>query len=107
MDPTRDIEALIDLMARLPGLGPRSARRAVLMLLKKRGQVMVPLATAMANVALTARDCVICGNIGTSDTCALCTDPARATGEGLICRLLQRRIAIVNRAQQHRQIKPT
>ena len=80
MDPARDIESLIDLMARLPGLGPRSARRAVLMLLKKRAQVMAPLATAMAQVALTARDCVVCGNIGTSDTCPICADDARATG---------------------------
>jgi recombination protein RecR len=80
-DAPREIEALIDLMARLPGLGPRSARRAVLMMLKKRGQVMAPLAQAMANVALTARDCQVCGNIGTSDICGICTDEARATGE--------------------------
>ena len=78
---TRDIDDLIDLMARLPGLGPRSARRAVLMLLKKRGQVMAPLAQRMAHVAATARDCMTCGNIGTSDICAICADPARATGE--------------------------
>lgn len=78
---TRDIETLIDLMARLPGLGPRSARRAVLALLKKRGQLMAPLATAMAGVALTARDCVVCGNIGTADLCPICADPARLTGE--------------------------
>ena len=77
----RDIEALIDLMARLPGLGPRSARRAVLLLLKKREQVMVPLAQAMAQVALSARDCTRCGNIGTTDICAICTDPRRANGE--------------------------
>ena len=77
----RDIEALIDLMARLPGLGPRSARRAVLLLLKKREQVMVPLAQSMAQVALSARDCTVCGNIGTTDICAICTDPRRATGE--------------------------
>jgi recombination protein RecR len=75
------IEALIDLMARLPGLGPRSARRAVLVLLKKRAQLMVPLAQAMAEVALSAKDCHICGNIGTSDICAICADPRRATGE--------------------------
>lgn len=80
-DTPREIEALIDLMARLPGLGPRSARRAVLMLLKKRAQVMAPLAQAMAQVALNARDCQVCGNIGTSDTCPVCADPARATGE--------------------------
>lgn len=80
-DAPREIEALIDLMARLPGLGPRSARRAVLTLLKKRGQLMAPLAQAMANVALTARDCVVCGNIGTGDRCPICADDRRATGE--------------------------
>ncbi len=80
-DATRDIEDLIDLMARLPGLGPRSARRAVLALLKKRGQLMAPLAQAMAHVALTAKDCVVCGNVGTGDTCAICSDPARENGE--------------------------
>ena len=77
----RDIEALIDLMSRLPGLGPRSARRAVLAMLKKRDTLMAPLATALAAVALSARDCMICGNIGSADTCILCADPARATGE--------------------------
>ncbi|HRK43052.1 MAG TPA: recombination mediator RecR [Gemmobacter sp.] len=76
-----DIEDLIGLMARLPGLGPRSARRAVLQLLKKRGPLMAPLAQAMAHVALTARDCMVCGNIGTTDLCPICTDPKRATGE--------------------------
>ena len=77
----RDIESLIDLMARLPGLGPRSARRAVLAMLKKREALMAPLAQSLATVALSARDCQICGNIGTSDLCAICADPARATGE--------------------------
>lgn len=81
MDGTRDIEALIDLLARLPGLGPRSSRRAVLALLKKRGQLMAPLAQAMASVALNARDCAQCGNIGTADLCPICADPARANGE--------------------------
>lgn len=80
-DTPRDIDQLIDLMARLPGLGPRSARRAVLMLLKKRATVMAPLARAMAQVAETARDCRICGNIGSGEICAICDDPARATGE--------------------------
>ncbi len=80
-DATRDVEDLIELMSRLPGLGPRSARRAVLALLKKRGALMAPLAHAMAHVALTARECATCGNIGTSDTCAICADPKRATGE--------------------------
>lgn len=80
-EPPREIEALIDLMARLPGLGPRSARRAVLALLKKRGQVMAPLAATMAEVAAKARDCTVCGNIGTADICPICADPRRATGE--------------------------
>ena len=76
-----DIEALIDLMARLPGLGPRSGRRAVLALLKKREALMAPLAQAMATVVLKARDCQICGNVSTEETCPICADPRRATGE--------------------------
>jgi recombination protein RecR len=79
--PPDDIEALIALMARLPGLGPRSARRAVLHLLRKRALVMEPLARALARVAETARDCRVCGNIGTSEICPICADPRRATGE--------------------------
>jgi recombination protein RecR len=81
MTDTRDIETLIELMARLPGLGPRSARRAVLALLKKRGQLMAPLAQAMAGVALSAKDCTVCGNIGTADLCPICANPERETGE--------------------------
>ena len=80
-DAPRDLEALIDLMARLPGLGPRSARRAVLHLLKKRGQVMTPLAEALGKVASTARDCLTCGNIGTSDTCPICESEKRRNGQ--------------------------
>lgn len=76
-----DIETLIDLMARLPGLGPRSARRAVLMLLKRRDAVMGPLAAVMADVAATARDCSRCGNIGSADVCDICRDERRANGE--------------------------
>ena len=79
--PPGDIEALIALMARLPGLGPRSARRAVLHMLRKRALVMEPLARAIARVAETARDCRICGNIGTEEVCPICADPRRATGE--------------------------
>lgn len=75
------IDTLIELMARLPGLGPRSARRAVLMMLKKRGQVMAPLAQSLARVALDARDCHHCGNISTQEICPICADPARDTGE--------------------------
>jgi len=74
----KDIEALIALMARLPGLGPRSARRVVLHLLRRRGQQMAPLAAALAEAAETVRDCVRCGNIATEDECAICRDPRRA-----------------------------
>ncbi len=77
----REIEALLGLMARLPGLGPRSARRAVLHLVKKRTALMVPLAEAMAAVAARVRPCRICGNIGTEDICAICASERRATGE--------------------------
>lgn len=80
-DSTRDIELLISLMAKLPGLGPRSARRAVLHLIKKRSIVMSPLADALQNVAATARECVNCGNIGTDDLCSICTSEKRATGQ--------------------------
>jgi recombination protein RecR len=76
-----NIEQLIDLMARLPGLGPRSARRAVLMLLKKRGAVMAPLARVMADVAENSRDCRICGNISGAELCEICQDDRRANGE--------------------------
>jgi recombination protein RecR len=76
-----DIEDLIALMARLPGLGPRSARRAVLHLVKRRGQLMAPLAQAMGEVAENARDCVVCGNVGTDDLCAVCADERRLNGQ--------------------------
>lgn len=79
--PPASIEALIALMARLPGLGPRSARRAVLYLVRRRGQSLVPLAQAMAEVAATARDCVTCGNLATEDECDICRDPRRANGQ--------------------------
>lgn len=75
------IEALIALMARLPGLGPRSARRLVLHLIRRRAQVMAPLARALALVAEAARECRVCGNITTAETCDICADPGRARGE--------------------------
>lgn len=77
------IDRLIDLMARLPGLGPRSARRAVLHLIRKRAHLLTPLAEAMTEVARTARECLNCGNVGTSDICPICTNEARANG--LLC----------------------
>jgi recombination protein RecR len=80
-DAPKEIETLIDMMARLPGLGPRSARRAVLHLIKKRGLLMVPLAQAMHTVAATARECLNCGNISTDDICPLCASEKRGNGE--------------------------
>ena len=76
-----EIETLIATMARLPGLGPRSARRVVLHLIRKRAGQMAQLVSLMANVAENARECLVCGNITQSDICPICTDPARATGE--------------------------
>jgi recombination protein RecR len=81
LNSTRDIDALIDMMARLPGLGPRSARRAVLHMIRKRAILLAPLADMMRQVAETARECTICGNIGTAEICDICANPKRATGE--------------------------
>ena len=72
-----EIERLIGLLAKLPGLGPRSARRAVLQLIKKKETLLMPLAQAMAEAAAKARICSTCGNVDTQDPCAICTDPAR------------------------------
>ncbi|NBR89577.1 MAG: recombination protein RecR [Rhodobacteraceae bacterium] len=81
MTATKDIETLIEMMARLPGLGPRSARRAVLHLIRKRALQLQPLAEQMARVSATARECLNCGNVGTSDICDLCASDARANGQ--------------------------
>ena len=75
------IERLIELMAKLPGLGPRSARRAVLHLIRKRGLLLAPLADAMHAVAVSARECITCGNVGTTEVCDICTSEKRAAGE--------------------------
>jgi recombination protein RecR len=72
-----EIERLIQLLARLPGLGPRSARRAALALVKKKDQLLVPLAGAMTVAAERILTCSTCGNIDTSDPCTICCDPAR------------------------------
>lgn len=72
-----EIERLIQLLARLPGLGPRSARRAALHLVKKREQLLGPLAEAMQTAHDTILTCSSCGNIDTSDPCAICRDPRR------------------------------
>ncbi|WP_089948139.1 recombination mediator RecR [Litoreibacter albidus] len=81
MSNMKDIDALIAMMAKLPGLGPRSARRAVLHMIKKRALLMVPLADTLQHVAATARECVNCGNVGTADLCDICVADKRANGE--------------------------
>ena len=78
-----EIERLIQLLSRLPGLGPRSARRAALHLLKKRETLMQPLGTALADAARSIRACSVCGNLDTVDPCTICADPGR--DQGLIC----------------------
>ncbi|MBV1925758.1 MAG: recombination mediator RecR [Rhodobacteraceae bacterium] len=80
MSSTGDIENLIELMAKMPGLGPRSARRAVLHLIRKRALLLMPLADVMQTVAETARECLNCGNVGTTDICDICISEKRATG---------------------------
>jgi recombination protein RecR len=75
------VERLIGLMARLPGLGPRSARRAVLAMIRRREALLEPLAGALAEVAARVRECPRCGNIATGELCGVCADPVRATGE--------------------------
>jgi recombination protein RecR len=72
-----EIERLIQLLARLPGLGPRSARRAALHLIKKREQLMTPLADALQAAIEKITICRICGNIGSQNPCTVCTDPRR------------------------------
>lgn len=81
MKSTHDIDTLIEMMARLPGLGPRSARRAVLQMIRRRDSLLAPLAAQMARVAETAQECRTCGNISTAETCDICTSNARATGQ--------------------------
>ena len=71
------IDRLIQLVARLPGLGPRSARRAVLFLLKRRESLMQPLAAALNDAAVSVRNCSVCGNLDATDPCAVCRDPRR------------------------------
>ena len=78
---TDDLDTLIALMGKLPGFGPRSARRAVLHLIKKRSLVLIPLAETMQRVGATARECLNCGNIGTTDICDICTSDKRAIGQ--------------------------
>ncbi len=78
-----EIERLIQLLAKLPGLGPRSARRAALHLIKNRERLLVPLASAMAEARDKVTVCGQCGNVDTVDPCTLCTDPRR--DRSMIC----------------------
>lgn len=78
-----EIERLIQLLARLPGLGPRSARRAVLHLLKKKDALMLPLAATLKEVGDSVHACSTCGNLDSRDPCGICTDPRR--DEALLC----------------------
>ena len=75
-----EIERLIQLLAKVPGLGPRSARRAALHLIKKKEQLLAPLASAMGEALEKVRICSTCGNVDTSDPCMICTDARRDPG---------------------------
>ena len=72
-----EVERLIGLLAKLPGMGPRSARRAALRLLREPETRMLPLAAALADAARAVRPCGLCGNLDSRDPCAICTDPRR------------------------------
>jgi len=78
-----EIDRLIQLLAKLPGLGPRSARRAVLYMLKRRDAFMLPLGAAIGEVADAILPCRICGNLDTTDPCPICADAGR--DGGLVC----------------------
>jgi recombination protein RecR len=72
-----EIDRLVRLLARLPGLGPRSAQRAALAMLKRRESLMLPLADALQGCAVTVRACNVCGNLDSADPCGVCRDPQR------------------------------
>jgi recombination protein RecR len=72
-----EIERLIALLSKLPGLGPRSGRRAALALLKKRDTLLAPLAVAIVDAQAKVRTCSVCGSLDTSDPCAVCSDATR------------------------------
>lgn len=78
-----EIERLIGLLAKLPGMGPRSARRAALALLKRREQLLIPLAASLTETADKVRSCSVCGTPDTRDPCAVCSDAGR--DNALIC----------------------
>jgi len=78
-----EIDRLISLLAKLPGMGPRSARRAALALLKKKDQLLDPLAGALAEASARVKTCSVCGNLDTTEPCSICSDDSRDAG--LIC----------------------
>ena len=78
-----EIEHLINLLAKLPGMGPRSARRAALRMLQQPDSRMLPLAVALAEAARAVKPCHLCGNLDSRDPCSICTDPHR--DRSLIC----------------------
>ena len=80
---SEEIEALAGALARLPGLGPRSARRAVLHLMKRRQTALEPLLAALQRVSERLSTCSVCGNVDTADPCAICRDPRR--DDKLLC----------------------
>ncbi len=75
--PVTEVERLIELLAKLPGLGPRSARRAALHLLKRRDALLAPLVAALGTAAERVRSCSVCGNLDTAERCAVCRDERR------------------------------
>jgi recombination protein RecR len=79
-----EIEQLIQLLARLPGLGPRSARRAVLHLIKKKEALMLPLSAALDRAVTAVTVCAVCGNVDTRSPCGICADPRRSENRLLI-----------------------
>ncbi|MEM7189917.1 MAG: recombination mediator RecR [Pseudomonadota bacterium] len=80
MSGSPEIERMIDLLAKLPGLGPRSARRAALHLVKRKERLLEPLAMAMTEVATNVQTCRICDNLSAGENCTICEDPRRANG---------------------------
>ncbi|MCC7283424.1 MAG: recombination protein RecR [Acetobacteraceae bacterium] len=78
-----EIERLVTLLAKLPGLGPASARRIAVRLLTRRAELMLPLAETLGAAAAAVRPCSVCGNLDTTEPCAICVDPRR--DQGLVC----------------------
>ncbi len=105
-----ELDRLVALLAKLPGLGPRSARRAALYLLKRRESLMEPLSQALMETARQIRPCSVCGNPDTTDPCAICADPAprsasrlrrRRRGRSLGARAVRRVQGPLSRARRH------